>query len=40
MVEVMSEKELLREVVHGFAQLLQVLEATLSIKLNLLTEVA
>jgi hypothetical protein len=39
MVEVMGEKELLRDVVHGFAQPLQVLEA-LPVKLNLLTVVA
>ena len=39
MIEVIGEKELLREIVHGFAKPLQVLEC-LPIKLNLLTLVA
>jgi hypothetical protein len=39
MIEVMGEKELLREIIHSFAKPLQVLEC-LPIKLNLLTLVA
>lgn len=39
MIEVVGEKELLREVVHGCAEPLQVLEC-LSVKLNLLALVA
>ena len=39
MIEVIGEKELLREIIHSFAKPLQVLEC-LPIKLNLLTLVA
>jgi len=40
MVEIIGDKELLRDVVYGFAQLLQVFKAAFPIKLNLLALVA